>query len=669
MSLSPRVLWRFYRESLLKFGRILVMNTQAKTISFLQYNRKLLLEQYHVSKIALFGSFLFFLFTINIYASSLPNLQMNIHDQDQAIYTPDHKYIISITHNLLRFWQINDLRVLKVVKDWDTHGAKLLISPDSHYLYIAIENYIYIYDLQTLSLISEDNAFIGAVAEHMDFSKDKKSIIIFSRNNGRDYKSTFNLIEKTSLIEQVNDLPKNSSSDEKINLYATNMLHHEYFDLVRGKRNKVFLQGNNCYYGWDFQSGKEIWRNVGEKHFPKDASPSPALVLFNHIDKAIVLPDVASLYDKKETFLNDSFLEFNTNTGLYKQLPIEFFGTPAISNNDKYLAIVSYDGTVRIYDTDTFDLNRTFKGDGGESWFGRAKLKFDSEKNDFFTVPVRYQSIEETDDKYINDLLSVSKAIDYSYIIHNRRNNQNEIARFASFQDGEWLIVTDIGYFNASSKRVLNNLNIFESVTNARRINDEEVKKYYRPDIVSAILQQKPITDLENSGKVFELAEKAEYVNQYYPSLRAMYVKDHNPYGLAILASQKNPDDLKLIKKAIVESNSSDVKSTLYRSLENFDKNETLLFIDEQLDKPSSMNDQVVLLSLIKDIDKSVQKMQKLLSKKALSENSKIWFATWAREEDCQKFEPLLWFAVEKSLRIRNEIVINYLMKKDSKKL
>jgi hypothetical protein len=79
MSLSPRVLWRFYRESLLKFGRILVMNTQAKTISFLQYNRKLLLEQYHVSKIALFGSFLFFLFTINIYASSLPKLQMNIY--------------------------------------------------------------------------------------------------------------------------------------------------------------------------------------------------------------------------------------------------------------------------------------------------------------------------------------------------------------------------------------------------------------------------------------------------------------------------------------------------------------------------------------------------------------------------------------------------------------
>lgn len=33
------------------------MNTQAEIISFLQYNRKLLQEQYHVTKIGLFGSF------------------------------------------------------------------------------------------------------------------------------------------------------------------------------------------------------------------------------------------------------------------------------------------------------------------------------------------------------------------------------------------------------------------------------------------------------------------------------------------------------------------------------------------------------------------------------------------------------------------------------------
>lgn len=57
MLLSPQGLSLFYREILLKFDRILAMNTQAEIISFLQHNRKFLSDHYHVSKIALFGSF------------------------------------------------------------------------------------------------------------------------------------------------------------------------------------------------------------------------------------------------------------------------------------------------------------------------------------------------------------------------------------------------------------------------------------------------------------------------------------------------------------------------------------------------------------------------------------------------------------------------------------
>ena len=68
-------------------------------------------------------------------------------------------------------------------------------------------------------------------------------------------------------------------------------------------------------------------------------------------------------------------------------------------------------------------------------------------------------------------------------------------------------------------------------------------------------------------------------------------------------------------------------------------------------------------------MDIRVRKVSELLSKKLLAENTIIWFATWARAEDCKKFEPLLWKAVEKSLRIRNEVVLNYLIQQNPKRL
>ena len=40
-----------------EYDKIVLMNTQNEIINFLQNNRKLLLEKYHVTKIGLFGSF------------------------------------------------------------------------------------------------------------------------------------------------------------------------------------------------------------------------------------------------------------------------------------------------------------------------------------------------------------------------------------------------------------------------------------------------------------------------------------------------------------------------------------------------------------------------------------------------------------------------------------
>lgn len=541
-------------------------------------------------------------------------------------------------------------------------------------------------------------------------------------------------------------------------------------------RDKLLLQGDNLYIGWDLKEGKEIWRNVGEKTYKSDSLPYPELLMLQNKDKAFVSSSYA---DRSEVYfgnLTNAVLEFDTNTGLFKAVNLKNSGILRKSHDDTKLLIDNEHGSIKVFDLQTLQLIAEFTGGEGRwhwGWryqpqvfmrpdgikvFQRGEATYDSincidlEKNTSFSlignIAGSYSSklrgisndgkivfldgvvnrenkvvaYDVDDGRLLYDLnlsfskirnLFISHNDEYLYILDDDSNlkiisvkdgrilitikmnsvktiqpiehtryltslehgilqildaNFKQLVTLQSMVDNEWIIITEEGYFNASSKSALSNVQITEQ-SNKRLLKDSEIKKYYRPDIVSAILQQKPIHDLKAKQIEYTLPEKAKYVNQYYPSLRAIYKNDKNPSVLVILAEEKNPDDLKLIKQVILDSNSSDIKSTLYRSLNHFDENETLSFVYEQLEKPSSIDDQVVLLSLIKNIDKRVQKISEMSSKKSLSENTIIWFATWARVEDCQTFEPLLWQAVEKSLRIRNEVVLNYLIQQNPQRL
>lgn len=546
-------------------------------------------------------------------------------------------------------------------------------------------------------------------------------------------------------------------------------------------RNKLLLQGDNLYIGWDLIEGKEIWRNIGSKTQCSDCLPYPELLMFQNEDRALIRPSYAGGSGVFFGVLMNAILEIGTDTGLFKVFNLKSSGILRKSHDDSKLLIDNEDGAIKVFDLQTLQLIAEYAGGKGRwhwGWRYQPQVFMTPDGKKIFqmgdtsidsSIPVNYINCDDDkmvaidaetifsnsfstklravnnngkivflegivnrekkviaydvdDGRLLYDLnlsfskiknLFISQNDEHLYILDDDSHlkiisvkdgrilitikmnsvktiqpiehtryltslehgilqildaNFNQLVTLQSMVDNEWIIITEGGYFNASSKLALSDVQITEQ-SNKRLLKDTEIKKYFRPDIVSAILQQKPIHDLETKQIEFTLPEKAVYVNQYYPSLRAMYVKEKNPYGLAILAQEKNPDDLKLIKQAILDLNNSDIKSTLYRSLNNFDENETLPFVYEQLDKQTSIDDQIILLSLIKNIDIRVQKLLELVSKKLLSENTIIWFATWARVEDCQTFEPLLWQAVEKSLKIRNEVVLNYLIKKNPKRL
>lgn len=541
-------------------------------------------------------------------------------------------------------------------------------------------------------------------------------------------------------------------------------------------RDKLLLQGDNLYIGWDLNEGKEIWRNIGNKTQCSDCLPYPELLMFHNEDRTFIRPSYAGGSGVFFGVLMNAILEFDTNTGLFKVVNLKNSGILRKSHDDTKLLIDNENGSIKLFDLKTLQLiaehtggkgrwhwglryqPQTFMTLDGKKVFQRGEATYDGincidlEKNTsntingkiagsysstlkgitrngkivflagvvnqetkvvaydvdaqriVYDINLSYSSIRnffiDKNDKYLYILdgesqlnifsvidgriirtvklngIKTVQPIDHSRYLASLEHgilqildaDFKQVVTLQSMANGEWIIITEKGYFNASSKLGLANVYISEDAKQ-RLLQEKEIKKYYRPDIVSAILQQKPITDLENNSKVFELAEKAEYVNQYYPSMREMYTKEHNPHGLIILASQKNLDDLKLIEQAIEEANSSDLKSDLYRSMGNFEQKDILPFLLKQLENPKNSSDQVSILSLIKDIDVRVQKVQELSSKKILSEQVMIWVTTWAREKDCILFEPYFWTAIEKNVRIKNEVVINYLIKKDPKRL
>lgn len=75
-----------------------------------------------------------------------------------------------------------------------------------------------------------------------------------------------------------------------------------------------------------------------------------------------------------------------------------------------------------------------------------------------------------------------------------------ELASIVSFGDGEWLAITEQGYFDASSPKAAQYLNV--RIGNQIAGADQYYERFYRPDIVKLALAGKPVTGLTDIASV-----------------------------------------------------------------------------------------------------------------------------------------------------------------------
>ncbi|EIF51993.1 hypothetical protein [Sulfurovum sp. AR] len=165
---------------------------------------------------------------------------------------------------------------------------------------------------------------------------------------------------------------------------------------------------------------------------------------------------------------------------------------------------------------------------------------------------------------------------------------------FYALSQGEWLVISNNdGYFNASSKDALSLLH-----KDHKALTDEDIEKWYRPDIIQAKLSNKIIEELSKRKTNFKLPEKSQLTNQYFASI-LQGVKTGNNYDrLMQLLKLATLDQISQIVDAI--PNDEKGYFYFYRALSvkkfRHKQPELFSFLDKRVENLSSYSNEVPAL-------------------------------------------------------------------------
>ncbi|MDY0017449.1 MAG: caspase family protein [Candidatus Delongbacteria bacterium] len=180
--------------------------------------------------------------------------------------------------------------------------------------------------------------------------------------------------------------------------------------------------------------------------------------------------------------------------------------------------LVSARGLVKLYDLEDRKIIKTFLPKGYEGRYKEINKIALSENKKFFLTGDTDGLITLWDIEKENEILSFKRhkdavtsiafSPDGKYIISSSSYDKSvalsdletgkEIARFVTFSDGEWIVMTPEGYFNASpngAKYI--NVRIGNQVYSI----DNFYEKYYNPAYVASVLQGKdvrPVADIRD---------------------------------------------------------------------------------------------------------------------------------------------------------------------------
>ena len=367
-----------------------------------------------------------------------------------ASFSPDGRNVLSATYaSKIVLWDIVAGKEVRKYEGYTINGRShesmlsAYFSPDGRYALSASNLAPKIWNISTGE---ETQRFIGhkrirAVA----FSPDGKYVLTGGeiKAGGARNDSTLMLWDATS-GKEIRTFPGHSSF-----IYAVAFSPDGKYALSGS--------GDNTLKLWEVASGREIRALTGHLSsiYAVAFSPDGRFVLSGSVDDTLKLWEAAT------------GREIRTFTGHASSVE-----SVAFSPDGRNAVSGGLDGTARIWDISTGKEIRTLKGEG---------------RSDFVRSAV-----------YSPDGRYVLAARGEASLLWSAATG-NELCRMITFDDGEWIVITPEGYFNASPNGAKNlNVRIGNNVYSI----DQFYARFYRPELVQLVLAGKEVPKGETFGDI-----------------------------------------------------------------------------------------------------------------------------------------------------------------------
>jgi len=390
----------------------------------------------------------------------------------------DSRYLLSSTNdNNLEFW---DIVIGQKVRTFKGHFKKVnsvAFSPDNKYAVSGSDDRTLKYWEVTTG--KEIRTFKGhsSPVTSVDYSPDGRYIVSSSNegrergyiklwdvNTGRVAKS----LERTEYLAYSDSL-----------IFSPN--GREIVSGIRHGGTKIAL--------WDVRSGRYGGGKPAEKLFTVralDYSPNSRYIAYGGNAKHARIDSTAGIITLMDADRGNDIREFIGHTH-----PVT---SVSFSPDSRYAVSGSLDNTIRLWDINT----------------GRELRMLEGHSASVYSVAISN-----------NGRFVISGSGDGSVRLWNMQTG-DEIARFISFSDGEWVVITPEGYFNAS-KNGAKHVNV--RVGNKVFSIDQFYSQFYRPEIVQLALagqklpSKKTFTDIAHNNP-------APFIDILSPRAGSVFEKD-----------------------------------------------------------------------------------------------------------------------------------------------
>lgn len=448
----------------------------------------------------------------NIKSGKKDRVFNNPYEVESMAFSPDGKYLVSGTHfGVMNLWDVSTGQNIRTHKEDDSVVYKsVAFSPDGGSIATGnTDNAIKLWDTASGAEVRKFGGNVKWVAGFAYFSADGRKIrsaatldllsgdIINNEGAGYPYKDNRFLrkeaeediseyitivdsktgaevlkIDKTEAANNFIHRVLAFSNDMKVALVADNEAKKVTVFDVNKKKNITSLKSLQAWETtsaafspdgkyvvtrhpingdsltiWDLLTGKQLRTFKGHK---------------SNVTKIKYTSDGKYLLSGS---MDNTLKLWNTETG--KEIK-NFTGHSDVieaitfSPDDKYILSGSWDGTIKLWDSISGKEIRTFTGH--TNWVESVAFS--------------------PDGKY-----AVSYGRDRTTRLWDISTGK-EIARFISFTDGEWIVITPEGYFNASAGGA-RHLNV--RVGNNVYSIDNFYEKYFNPVYVASVLQGKKV--------------------------------------------------------------------------------------------------------------------------------------------------------------------------------